>query len=181
MSKQVKAIIAISIIILVCLIVWAVRSVPQPPDTDSVQVNTVMKYDGNTIREEKNGKVIWELTADDISVDKDTQNAEMTNIKAKYYSEDGKEVGITAPHGRYENGSRNIKLDGGVKGETNDGAKLTSKELIWNAKASKLIAKGDAKIERESEHMKARGNTIESSNSFQRFKVKGKAHIEKGN
>ncbi len=181
MSKQVKAIIAISIIILVCLIVWAVRSVPQPPDTDSVQVNTVMKYDGNTIREEKNGKVIWELTADDISVDKDTQNAEMTNIKAKYYSEDGQEVGITAPHGRYENGSRNIKLDGGVKGETNDGAKLTSKELIWNAKASKLIAKGDAKIERESEHMKARGNTIESSNSFQRFKVKGKAHIEKGN
>lgn len=44
-----------------------------------------------------------------------------------------------------------------------------------------MIAKGDAKIERASEHMKAQGNEIESSNSFQHFKVKGKAHIEKGN
>lgn len=181
MNKKVKAAIAISVIILVCLIVWAVRSVPQPPDSESVQVNTVMKYDGNTIREEKDGKVIWELTADDISVDKNTQNAEMTNIKARYYGEDGKEVGLTAPHGLYENGNRNIKLDGGVKAETTDGAKLSSKELIWDAKASKMIAKGEAKIERESEHMKAQGNEIESTNSFQHFKVKGKAHIEKGN
>ena len=181
MNKKVKAAIAISVVILVCLIVWAVRSVPQPPDSESVQVNTVMKYDGNTIREEKDGKVIWELTADEISMDNKTQNAEMTNIKARYYGEDGKEVGLTAPHGLYENGNRNIKLDGGVKGETTDGTKLDSKELIWDAKASKMIAKGDAKIERASEHMKAQGNEIESSNSFQHFKVKGKAHIEKGN
>lgn len=181
MNKKVKAIIGVVLIILVCLIVWAVRSVPQKPDDESVQVNTVMKYDGNTIREEKDGKVIWELTADEITMDNNTQNAEMKNIRAHYFGDDGKEVKLTAPHGLYENGNRNIKLDGGVKGTTNDGAELVSKELLWDAKGSKMVATGDVSIARESEHMKAKGDKIESSNSFQKFKITGKAHIEKGN
>ena len=114
-------------------------------------------------------------------MDTQSQDAVLTNINATFYHEDGKSVGLTAPHATYEHKSRDIKMDGGIDMETSDGATLTSKEMTWEAAKSMLAATGDVKITRESDHMKASGDRIESTDAFQKFKVIGKAHIEKGN
>lgn len=180
MSKKGKALIGVLVVLLASLVVWAVRTVPTPP-ADPGKPQTVMKYDGNTIKEEKDGKVIWELSAEQIDMDTQTQDAVLTNIQGTFYKEDGKTVGLKAPHATYEHKSRNIKMDGGVDMKTSDGATLTSKEMTWEAAKSMLAATGDVKMDRESDHMKAAGDRIESTDAFEKIKIIGKAHIEKGN
>ena len=62
-----------------------------------------------------------------------------------------------------------------------DGATMTSREMSWEAAKSILAAVGDVKMARESDHLKASGERIESTDGFEKFKISGKAHIEKGN
>ena len=50
MSKKGKALIGVLVVLLASLVVWAVRTVPTPP-ADPGKPQTVMKYDGNTIKE----------------------------------------------------------------------------------------------------------------------------------
>ena len=180
MNKKGKALIGILVVLLVALIVWAVRTVPAPPASPG-QPQTMMKYDGNTIKEEKDGRVIWELSAEQIDMDTKTQDASLTNIKGTFYQEDGRSVELTAPHAVYEHQSHDIKMDGGVEMKSSDGATMTSREMNWEAAKSILAAVGDVKMARESDHLKASGERIESTDGFEKFKISSKAHIEKGN
>ena len=180
MNTKGKIIIGIVVLLLFSLLVWAVRTVPAPPaQQEQPERQHVMKYENNTLSEERDGKKIWELTAESMDIDTDTQNATLNNLTGTFYEDDGKEVHIEAPHGFYEPQSKNVKLDGGIKVETTDGASLVSDELEWEAESSILKANGDAKVSRED--MKASGDSIESGDGFSKFKITGHAHIEKGN
>ena len=65
MSTREKILAATVVIFFVCVIVWAVRTTPPtPPPMEKVEPPTVMEYEGNTLVEEKDGRIIWELTCD---------------------------------------------------------------------------------------------------------------------
>jgi len=137
MSKQAKIAAAVGAILFVCLVVWAVRTVPEPPpkDTGTQEQPHVMSYDNNTISEERDGVKIWELTADHIDVDIQTQNATMTNLKGTFYEEDGRTVAVEAPQAAYDAGTKDIAITGGVKIATSDGAAVDCGELKWTSEA----------------------------------------------
>jgi LPS export ABC transporter protein LptC len=180
MNKKQKTIAAVFVAILAALIVWAVESVPVPPEQKAVQpANKIMKYTGgNTLSEERDGVKIWEITAETMDMNVETQDAECTNITGKFYQEDGNVVEATAPHGTYEAASKNLKLDGGVQANTTKGAALESSTLKWDAADSVLIADGKAKV--SNGDMEASGDRLESSDGFEVFKAIGHAHIMKG-
>lgn len=177
MNKKSKILFGAIGLILLSLVIWAVGSVPKPP-AEKEAAPRIMKYENNVLSEEQDGRKIWEITAEKINVDADTQNVDMENITGAFYQEDGKTATLTAPHGYYESQSRNIKLDGGIEVETSDGAKLSSAELDWLAADSILAAEGEAKI--KTQDMEATGAKIESKDAFQEFKITGGAHIVKG-
>ena len=180
MNKKQKAIMAVLLAILAGAIVWAVSTVPAPPAPQPEQPsNKIMKYTGgNTLSEEKDGKKLWELTAETMDVNVETQDAECTNITAKFYQENGDTVELQAPHGSYEAASKNLKLDGGIDAHTSKNASLSSETLVWDAAASTLTAAGNAKITHED--MEATGDELQSSDGFEAFKATGHAHIVKG-
>ncbi|MDY6268875.1 MAG: LPS export ABC transporter periplasmic protein LptC [Selenomonadaceae bacterium] len=179
MSKQQKFWIALGVLLFICVVAWAIRTAPQPPAPQPVeQQSTTMTYDDNTLKEEKNGRKIWELSSETMTVDTDTKNVELTNLSGKFYDEEGREVSLTADHGTYENETKNIVIDSNVKVQTSDGAVLTCDKLIWTDSESKLTADGNAYIKHED--MEARADKIESTNAFHHFKATGKAHIVKG-
>lgn len=162
------------------LIVWAVATVPVP---NTIEVETksdsrVIQYTGNTIREEKKGKDVWELTAESMDIDVDSQDALMKNIKGKVYLSDGRLVSITALSGKYTAKTKDVILAEEVHVATTDGATLTCKELSWSGSKDTLTAAGAAEIKRE--NVVATGECIESSDGFRVFRVKGNAHLTKG-
>lgn len=179
MNGKQKTLVALGLIFFACVVIWAVRTVPQTPKVDNSQNDQprVMTYDNNTISEEKDGVKIWDLTADHIEVDIDSKNAEMTGITGHFYQADGRSAEVTAEHGSYNNETKDIQIDGDVTITTSDGAKLTSDQLLWTAKEGMLSAIGQAKVSNDT--IKAWGDRIDSTDGFNKVKISGKAHIEK--
>lgn len=168
--------------VLIGAFLWAILSVPEPPAID--EPSRVMSYEGNTLSLEKDGRTVWQLTAETIEADVDGKAAEAKNIEGVFHEDDGRELRLTAPHARYDMTTKDLVIDGGVKVETSDGIRLTSREVVWSSATEVLAAVGDAELRHEAEALRASAERIESSDGFQRFKASGKdgkkAQIEKG-
>ena len=177
MSNRAKALAAVIAALAVGLVVWAVATVPDAPKIVPQPENKTMSYDGNTISEEKNGRKIWELTSEHIEVDVDTQDVTMQGITGHFYAEDGKVAELKAESGVYGGKSKDIKLTGGIVVTYSDGAILVSKEMEWKSQEEILTALGDVKSVREDLLITA--DKIESSDSFNKVKAVGHAHLEK--
>ena len=177
MNNKAKALVAGIAMLAVGLIVWAVATVPEVPKEVPQPEKKVMSYDGNTISEDKNGRKLWELTSEHIEVDVDTQDVTMQGITGHFYAEDGKVAELKADSGVYGGKTRDVKLTGNIIITYSDGAILTSKELDWKNKEEILTALGDVKSVREDLLITA--DKIESSESFNKVKAIGHAHLER--
>lgn len=181
MTKTHKILIFIVLAALAALCIWTVQSVPQPADDAAPLEKRVMTYDGNVITEEKDGRKLWELTAQSMEVDIDTQDASIENMDAKFYTEDGRVLHVTAPKASYKAKDKFLTVEGGITGDSTDGAHLKADRLEWSAKENQLSLIGSAELQRDSDAIKAQGDKIESMDGFNKFKISGHAHLEKGN
>ena len=181
MTKNQKILIAIVLAVLAALCYWTVSTIPDRVTEEVPLEKRVMTYDGNTLVEEKDGKKLWEMTAETMEVDIDTQDAAITNIDANFYAEDGRVLHVQAPKASYKAGEKFLTVEGGLKGDSTDGLHVKSDGLEWHAKDSKLALVGNAELQRDSDAVKAQGDRIESLDNFKKFKIIGHAHLEKGN
>jgi hypothetical protein len=178
MSKKAKTLAVLIGAAVIILIVWTVSTIPEPPPaTPPEPPGSTMSYDGNTLSEEKNGRKIWDLTADHIDVDVNTQNVKMENLKGHFYQEDGRVVEVTAKEGTYTAESHDVEIKGEVQISLSDGGKLTSDSLMWSNKEGKLSAIGNVTAEKE--NMKATGDRVESTDGFSELKIIGNATAQK--
>lgn len=179
MSSKMKIMAVIGIIALVGLVYWVIQQERQPekPDTqDNESIN--MSYIGNTISEEKDGKKVWELTAEFIEIDPETKNTVLKNIKGTFYQDNGETVTLTAPKAIYDVNNRNITITEKVKATTDKGATLDADQVIWDSKNEKLLGEGAIKITQGDTVIT--GDKMESNNGISKIKVMGNAHIVKG-
>ncbi|MBR0290456.1 MAG: LPS export ABC transporter periplasmic protein LptC [Selenomonadaceae bacterium] len=149
MSTRGKILSAVAVIFFVCLVVWVVRTTPKdPPPMEKIEPPTVMEYEGNTITEEKDGKIIWELTCDKMRVDSITQDMELTNVKGKYYDEETIWE-LTAKRGIYDRTENIIFVEGDVIIKNNEGTELNSEELSWHTEEEMISATGNVSVTKE--------------------------------
>lgn len=163
--------------LLVAIIIWAVFTVPQPPSAEEVAKNAkkFMEYGNQTIFEDKNGKRIWEIKTEKSKVEIATQNAEFYNIIGHFYFEDGKTLEVKAAHGYYNDKTKDVTLDGGVRAIRSDGAVLVGDKIVWQGKKEIMSAIGKARFTKDD--LIAEGDKIDGYNGFEEFKITGHAHI----
>lgn len=149
MSTRGKILAGIIVIFFVCVVVWAVRTTPSEPlPIEKVEPPTVMEYEGTTLSEEKDGKIIWELTCDKMRIDSITQDMELTNVKGKFYDEETT-WNLTAARGIYDRTDKVIYVEGDVFITDNDGSELRSEELSWLTEEETLTALGNVRINKD--------------------------------
>lgn len=150
MSTRNKILIAMVVIFFVCVVVWVVRTTPTtPPPIEKVEPPTVIEYEGNTITEEQDGKIIWELTCDKMRIDTVTQNIELDGVKGKFYQHGEDETTtweLTAATGVYYQTSKNIMVEGDVDITNSEGSQLLTDKLEWFAEQGLLSAAGNVKV-----------------------------------
>ena len=101
-------------VLLAGLIVWAVTSVPEiPQQTDEPTGPRIMSYMDNTLHEERDGRTIWQMTAEQMNVDIDTNDTGMVKIDGTFYSDDGRTLTLKADEGRMDSKTRDIVHDRG--------------------------------------------------------------------
>lgn len=180
MSTRGKILTAAAIIFFMCVVVWVVRTTPtEPPPLEKFDPPTVMEYEGNTITEEKDGVIIWELTCEKMRIDTITQNMELDGITGKFFQHDqDKSWELKAKRGVYYKSDGNIFVEGDVEVTNSDGAKLTCDKLEWLNAEEKVIANGNVKISKDD--LRAFGDTAYSNDNFKHFGLIGNARVLKG-
>lgn len=181
MTRNHKILIGIVLIALTAMCIWTARSIPDRITDAPPLEKRVMTYNGNKIVEEKDGKVLWELTAETMEVDIDTQDAKIANLDAKFYTEDGRTLHVTAKEADYLAKDKVLTAQGGIKGDSTDGMHMKSDRLEWKSKEKTLALIDNAELQRDSDALKITGKRIEALEDFNKFKVTGNAHFEKGN
>ena len=166
-------------VFLLGLIIWAIVTVPEPPASPDGQSGPrIMSYENNTLSEERDGRIVWTLTAKRVNVDIDTNETSMEGIQGTFYSADGRTLALQADEGHLDSATRDVVLTGTIEATTSDGASLRAKELKWTAAEGVLAAEGDAEIVRDD--LRATGDRITSTDEFQQFTITGNAKLEKG-
>lgn len=179
MDKNKKILFAIVGLLAAALVVWTVTTIPDAPPKEKVEpASKTMTYEGNTISESRNGKTLWEITAEHIEINADTKDVTLENVTGKIYGDNGREVMLKADKGLYTDKEKDISLSENIDIQTNDGMSLTCDELKWFGKEEMLAAIGNAKAKKDD--MEASGDRIESKDAFSKFKIIGNAHLSKG-
>ena len=177
MINRARLLTGAAVVASAALVVWAVSTVPEAPQVVPEPERKVMSYEGNTLSEEKNGRKLWDLTSENIEVDVDTQDMKLTGITGHFYAEDGKTAELKAKSGVYNGRSKDVKLNDDIIITYSDGAVLTGKEMEWKNEAELLIVSGDVKATKGDALLTA--DKLEASESFNKIKAMGHAHIER--
>lgn len=145
MSTREKLLAATVLIFFVCVVVWAVQTTPsEPPPIEKVDPPTVVEYEGNTIVEEKDGQIIWELTCSKMTIDSTTQNIELNDLIWKFHQPELERVWeLKAAKGIFYKKDENMHVEGDVILTNTDGAKMVGDNLDWFGYQKLLTATGN--------------------------------------
>lgn len=182
MSKKSYMIIGLVFCVLAGMLYYFIKDEPIIPKQDKQEApqasaNT-LSYAGSTIVEEKDGKRVWEITADKMEVDSKTQNAELINIKGVFYKEDGQKIDLTAKHGLVNNKTHDIELDGDIQAVASDGASFNAPKAKW-VSATQHFFGFDGVVVKQQDTV-ITGQELESDVELKKVKVSGNARIRKG-
>ncbi len=172
-----KSAIYLLVLCIVGILYWAYATRPNLEEQQQQHKN-VMTYHNNTIKEEVDGKLIWECYAETMTVDQETNIMTMQNIKGTFYRDDGNKVEMTAETGTYDQKKKNIVMENGIHATSTDDMKFDTDKVIWDGTKGLLICEGNVNISKPG--LKATSDRAESEDVFQKFKLIGKAHIIKG-
>lgn len=179
MKKSLKVIIAVAMAVFIGLTIWAVTSIPEPPDATEVTEH-VMTYNDNKITATKSGKVIWELSADSIEAVLESKVARLKNVKCKYNTEDNQVIDLTGDEAVYYETTGDIELKGNIKAHSTDGYEMSCDKTEWVAKESKMLLTGNVTLENREKGISATGDKAEATDGMNKVKLSGKAHIVAG-
>lgn len=152
---------------------------PAPPVSQPAAQSQENKFSfsGNTMVEEKDGKKIWEFSADAIEYDPATKQAGIKNIKAVFYQEDGGKVELTADQAVMDSETKDLSMEGSIKALASNGAVLSVKKLSYRGQERRFFGDGDVKLVKDDTVIS--GDRIESDDKFEKIKVAGHALVQK--
>lgn len=180
MNKQFTILLATVLIFVGGAVYWAFSAAP-PPEPDAppeTEPPAALTYHGNTLSEEKDGKKVWELTADVIELDANANRTILKGVRGTFYQENGESLTLRAPEAVYEIEEKNIAMTGGATAVSSDGAELTADRMLWEGAAEKFSGEGNVRLTRGDTLLV--GDKIESGDGFERVIVTGNARIVKG-
>ena len=154
-------------------------TVPAPSDTaedESLPAN--MTFSGSSLIEQRDGKKIWEITAGTITIEPNTKNILLSDMKAIFYQDDGQTVEMLAPFATIDRKTRDIVMTGGIFSHTSDGAEFRAQQVRYGADDHQFFGSGGIELVRDDTRLT--GDELEGDTELIKVKVKGNARIVKG-
>lgn len=137
---RLKLIISVIVVIIFCgLGYYFYESSINASDDPTKPHGNLVTFDGSTIKEEENGKLVWELTAKKIELNPKTREVYLTDLTGKFFK-DGVVTTVTAPRGHVSGDKSTIQISGGVKAENNKGASASTNGLDYNGKNKQITS-----------------------------------------
>ena len=182
MQKNTYLALAALVLFLAFGVWYFVKDEPLPIKQPTAEVGTNpsanMTFAGSSIVEEKDGKRLWELSAEKIEVDPNTKTIYLHNLKALFYQPAGGTVEMIAHQGSLDSTTKNITMDGEIIATASDGSRLKAANLRYNAKENRIYGAGGVTVTKEDTVLT--GDAIESDTNLAKVKISGNAKVTKG-
>lgn len=117
---------------------------PATPEQPAAAEPPFLKIEGTQLSgTDPEGRRVWDLQAQTLSVDRGQQRVIMTAVTGQFYRAGRPQLTFTAPRARFAIDSRDVELSGGVVARTPDGRTLRAAMVRYNAGERTLTATGD--------------------------------------
>jgi len=170
--KNNKKLIAIVAAIVLALIVKDSGDV----GTTQNQNGQLVNFQGADLQEEKDGKLVWALSAEKIEYDPRTKAIVLTNLKGLFYQDDVTTT-ITAPHAVLTGDRNSLDIDQGVTATNTDGAEFKTDALHFDNKTKTLTSK--SAFTYNGKDITLTGDKLEGNMSLKKIKAIGNAKLTK--
>lgn len=182
MKKTTYLAIACFVLFLAAGVWYFVKDEPLPPQvppaetTNSLPAN--ITFSGSSIVEERNGKRLWELSAENIEVDAATKQVTLHNLKGIFYQPAGGKLEMTALAGTLDATTKDIIMEGQIVATATDGARLEAAQLRYISHQSRIFGSGGVAVTQQDTVLS--GDNLESDTTLTKFKLTGNAKVLRG-
>lgn len=146
-----------------------------PPSTDTK--GRLVEFSGADLKESKDGKDIWRVTAQKILYNTETKEVELTNMEV-FFVQEGNTLRVQAEKGHMAGDRSSITMDGTVTAQSTDGASFTGKNLYFDNGKKQLTAREGFTFKRDD--LTLTGDVLEADMVMNLVKAKGHVRLTKG-
>ena len=174
-NKKLIAIVAAIVLALIGLIVYIMKDSSDVGTTQN-QNGQLVNFQGADLQEEKDGKLVWALSAEKIEYDPRTKAIVLTNLKGLFYQDDVTTT-VTAPHAVLTGDRNSLDIDQGVTATNTDGAEFKTDALHFDNKTKTLTSK--SAFTYKGKDITLTGDKLEGNMSLKKIKAIGNAKLTK--
>lgn len=174
-NKKLIAIVAAVVLVLVGLIVYIMKDSTESTSSQT-QNGQLVNFQGADLQEEKDGKLVWALSAEKIEYDPRSKAIVLTNLKGLFYQDDVTTT-IMAPHAVLTSDRNSLDIDQGVTATNTDGAEFKTDALHFDNKTKQLTSK--SAFTYTSKDVTLTGDKLEGNMSLKQIKAIGNAKLTK--
>lgn len=146
-----------------------------PTAQEEAKAKPAMTFSGNQIVEEENGRLLWEIHAEVIEIDPDTNNVHLQKVEGTFYSASGTVLKLSGNEGAIDSQSKDITLTGNVQGTSSDGGTFAAPQAQWQEQSQKFFASGGVKVTKPDTVLT--GDNLTGDMALSTVEVSGHAHI----
>ncbi|HIU63838.1 MAG TPA: LPS export ABC transporter periplasmic protein LptC [Candidatus Avacidaminococcus intestinavium] len=133
------------------------------------------KIKNSSLKEERDGKLVWELKIGEMEYNKSNNTNVLQNITGKWYREDGSFLDIKADQGSIEMESKEVVLQGNTRVILSSGGEITAEELRWQRTQDLLSADGNVRLIKE--ETVASADRVTTDTGMEQIKLIGNAEV----
>jgi LPS export ABC transporter protein LptC len=182
MNKTSIGLLVVALTLISSVLYYFLREVPDPPLTPAVSTekavtNGDIQFLGSGLSQTKDGKMQWQVNADQIQVGADKKMINLTNIRAEMYDngEQGN-IQLTANQGQMDTTNKVMDLRGNITAVSDKGTEFVSSLAKWMANERRFIAEGNVQFRQKD--ITIMGEKLEADQNFTLIRVSGNAQAE---
>jgi len=118
------------------------------------------------------GRLVWELRATTLEVDRSRERIVMTSVTGQFYSAQKPQLAFAAPSAVFHVSRKEVELTGGVTARTPDGRTLRAARLRYVPEEQVIVASGDVVLTQPGVWIRADELRTDAALSQQRFSGK---------
>ena len=180
-NKNTVLAVATGLLALFLVFAWLFwgSDVPEPTDkTKKIETTAVKAAVYNTtLNREADGKPLWKLNVGEaVQMNDDLITAK--NLEGTVYLKNGDEVHVKSSAAELKIKSNQFALVEGVTARWKNGGFIRADKIEWDQKSDILTATGSVRIIKDD--MLATAENAVTSGNLEHFKLRDKAHVERG-